>query len=69
MTSRKIQTKINNQTHDSQWFPRVVMCDFMVRQLGSNQHWMYVSNISSSMNIKFSLDQFNVIYRLIFSMN
>ena len=52
MTSTKVQTKINNQTNDSKWFPRVVMCDFMVRQLGSNQHWMYVllSNIHSSRN-------------------
>jgi hypothetical protein len=40
MTLTKVQTKINNQTNESKWFPRVVMCDFMVRHLGSNQHWM-----------------------------
>lgn len=40
MTLRKVQTRINNQTSESKWFPRVVMCDFMVRYLGSNQHWM-----------------------------
>lgn len=53
MTLTKVQTKINNQTNDSKWFPRVVMCDFMIRQLGSNQHWMYVIlwNIHSSRNV------------------
>ena len=37
---KKVHTRINNQTEESKWFPRVVMCDFMVRHLGSNQHWM-----------------------------
>ncbi|CAF2506883.1 unnamed protein product [Rotaria sp. Silwood2] len=36
---RKIHTTANNE---SKWFPRVVMCDFMVRHLGSNHHWMAV---------------------------
>jgi hypothetical protein len=39
--SSKIHNRVNhNQSNDSKWFPRVVMCDFMVRHLGSNQHWM-----------------------------
>ena len=40
ITLTKIQTRINNQTNESKWFPRAVMCEFMIRQLGSNQHWM-----------------------------
>ncbi|CAF0756109.1 unnamed protein product [Rotaria sordida] len=36
---KKIHTTASNE---SKWFPRVVMCDFMVRHLGSNHHWMAV---------------------------
>lgn len=43
MTFNKMHNrKINDQVNESKWFPRVVMCDFMVRHLGSNQHWMFV---------------------------
>jgi hypothetical protein len=37
---KQVHTRANTESHDSKWFPRVVMCDFMVRHLGSNQHWM-----------------------------
>ncbi|CAF1662401.1 unnamed protein product [Adineta ricciae] len=37
-----IHRKANIEPNDSKWFPRVVMCDFMIRQLGSNQHRMVV---------------------------
>lgn len=36
----RVHRKVNTDLIDSKWFPRVVMCDFMVRHLGSNQHWM-----------------------------
>ena len=39
-TIDKLGTRTNIEVRDSKWFPRVVMCDFMVRQLGSNPHWM-----------------------------
>jgi hypothetical protein len=40
-------TAINKLFRSEQWFesprfPRVTMCDFMVRRLGSNQHWYAV---------------------------
>jgi len=40
ITLEKVHNRTNNQSNESKWFPRVVMCDFMVRHLGSNQHWM-----------------------------
>ena len=32
----------NNDWFESPRFPRVTMCDFMIRHLGSNQHWYSV---------------------------
>lgn len=40
MIVTKVRTRLNNYPNESKWFPRVVMCDFMVRHIGSNQHWM-----------------------------
>ncbi|CAF3655313.1 unnamed protein product [Rotaria socialis] len=39
---RKVHSRVNTEPNESKWFPRVVMCDFMVRHLGSNQHWMAI---------------------------
>ena len=32
----------NSDTFESRRFPRITMCDFMIRHLGSNQHWYAV---------------------------
>ena len=73
MTFNKMHNrKINDQVNESKWFPRVVMCDFMVRHLGSNQHWMFVIDFKfkkkKQKKIFFFVEQFNVIFRLIYSM-
>ena len=68
--SLAVQKIITRVTYDSQWFPRTVMCDFMVRQLGSNQHWMWVTHFESWIWHQFlsvHLGQFNAIFRSIYS--